>query len=191
MMVSMRRRVAAVAVGIAVAACGIGGAYAWLNATASVNNAFVVGDAQPIVVEDFEQGGSVKRDVAVTNEADGDNVAIYVRARVDVYWEDGTSAVLPDKPEQGTDYEVSWGAPGADGEWLDAGNGTFYWNVPLEPGETTANLIDELSVIGDQDGRSLVCDVASQGIQAEPHDAVEQAWGVTVADGGTISIGGE
>lgn len=86
-----------------VVACAAAGTFAWLSATGVLANQFGIGIVQPSVSETLD--GAVKSDVRLTN--DGSTPA-YMRAQVDIYWQDDGGARLWDEPVAGTDYEITW-----------------------------------------------------------------------------------
>lgn len=182
-----KRFVALIVAALVVAFVGVGGAIAWLTTSNQVENQFTIGTVVPGVNENgpdgnepFEEGDTVKRNVSVSNNG---NVPIYVRAQVNIYWQDVNGIQLWEQPVKGTNYTLEGNLPANDG-WAEGSDGFYYWASPLQPNGKTDNLINKL--IDKQnynDGRQLVCDIAVQGIQADPSDAVEEAWRVTIADG--------
>lgn len=195
---------ATVVLAAVVALVGVGGALAWLTVSHSLENVFGVGTVDPDINEGFNN--TVKSNVFVTNNG---TVDAYLRARVDIYWVDANGRIMSDMPISGTDYTIEWGGAStdgsswvyeeggtvpanalADGYWVLASDGFYYWSLAVEPESQTKNLIDkaEQAGTGYSDGRKLVVDVASQAIQANPADAVEEAWGVTVGSDGTLSF---
>ena len=189
-----KRRVLIAVLACALAVAGIGGVVAWLTASDHIINEFDLGAVNPDVNEDgpeedqpFEEGDKVKQNVDVTNNG---NVPIYVRAQVSIYWQDENGNQLWEEPVADEDYTITWGN---DSNWAKGSDGFYYWTQPLDAGETTGLLIDKLTWTSadSSDGRTLVCDIAVQGIQAEPADAVKEAWSPTiadVADDGSLSI---
>ena len=197
-----RHSLVAMIVATALALAGIGGVIAWLTASNQVSNAFEVGKVDVTLNEEgptdgkpFEEGDSVKNNVTVTNNG---NVPVYVRARVDIYWEDAKGNQLWDAPvededapveDEDADYTVSWGAnldgqTGTEG-WVEGLDGYYYWTKPVPGSGTTGNLIDSFAPAtgAASADKKLVCDIAIQSIQADPSRAVTEAWGVTIADG--------
>lgn len=178
---------------VVMALAGVGGAIAWLTASGNVENQFTVGNVDPVIDEDFNDPHYEKKNVTVKNNG---NVPIYVRARVDIYWEAADGSVMWEKPEVDTDYTQAGGLP-ADNGWVKFGD-FYYWTNPLPPlseggtGSVTGRLINSIKQDDEQqkrypDGRKLVVDVSIQGIQAEPTDAVIDAWGVEIDGNGTIT----
>lgn len=187
-----RRSLIAMIVAAALALVGVGGVIAWLTASNHVSNAFEVGKVDvtlnekgPNGTDDFTEGHSAKRNVTATNNG---NVPVYVRARVDIHWEDANGNQLWDAPDPG-DYTIEWGAAFdgstvAGSSWFEA-DGFYYWNSQVQPGASTGNLIDLFApkVGATSADKKLVCDIAIQSIQADPSRVVKEAWGVTVTDG--------
>lgn len=172
-----KRAVLTLVLAFAVVGVAVGGVIAWLSASNQVANQFEVGTVTPTVNEEFDEH-TTKKNVSVTNSG---NVPIYVRAQIHIYWQDANGNQLWDEPEAGTDYEIKWGPTGS--KWVEGDDGFYYWTEPLQPGEknATANLIDSLTDANNHDdGRKLVCDIAVQGIQADPADAVLEAWNSSV-----------
>ena len=170
--------VLAVVLGLSV----VGGAIAWLVQSDFKVNAFDIGEVEVEINEDFKGPYTVKKDVTVTNRG---SVPAYVRAQVNIYWVDEQGNQLWEAPVKDTDYKVAEPGIHADTGWAEGTDGLYYWKTPLKPGDTTKNLIDEISQTEDQrkqynDGRKLVVDIAVQSIQYEPADAVNEAWGVMV-----------
>lgn len=190
---------------LVVSLAGVGGAIAWLNASGQVSNRFEVGEVNPTVNEEGGDGGeftngssTVKRNVNVSNDG---NVPIYVRAQISIYWVDANGNQLWEEPKPEPDeiptgiidgdYRLTMGSSGSSASWVEGQDGFYYWTAPLEVGNATADLIEKLERINaflHKDGRQLVCDIAVQGIQADPADAVKEAWGVTIADDGTLTL---
>lgn len=172
------------ALALAVVGVAVAGVVAWLTATGQVNNQFKLGVVDPTVEETFEK--NVKSDVRIS--VGESNVPIYIRARVDIYWVDANGNQMWEQPAKDVDYTLTQSL--VDKNWVLGSDGLYYWTKPLQPREATENLIDKLSEIANThgDGRTLVCDVSAQGIQAEPSHAVEEAWGVTVKSDGTLDV---
>lgn len=162
---------------LAVVGVAVSGVIAWLSTTSTVSNTFELGTVNPTVQETFEN--DTKSDVFIKNKG---NVPIYVRAQVNIYWQDANGNQLWEAPVEGTDYTITWGN---DPKWVKGSDGFYYWTEPLKADETTGLLIKELTwtTADSSNGRTLVCDIAVQGIQAEPVEAVQEAWGVTIESG--------
>lgn len=182
---SKRKRIIALLAG-AILVAGMAGTLAWLSATGVLVNQFGIGSVTPSVQE--ELSGNVKSNVKAKNTG---TAPAYIRAAVDIYWQDATSgARLWDEPQAGTDYEIAWSdsLPDASGmnpasAWIKASDGFYYWTSPVAPDEETGMLIKSVTELKVTQGRNLVVDVSTQAVQSVPDDAVHEAWGCTVQDG--------
>ena len=106
-----------------VVACAAAGTFAWLSTTGVLANQFGIGVVQPSVSETL--GGAVKSDVKLTN--DGSTPA-YMRAQVDIYWQDDGGARVWDELVADTDYKIDWSS---DAGWSQGPDGFWYWNTAV------------------------------------------------------------
>ena len=71
--------------------------------------------------------------------------------------------------------------------WLKGSDDTYYFALPLAPGEYTESLCEpfHLSQSTDRDGNVIYQNVElfAEAIQASPTGAAVQSWGVTINDG--------
>lgn len=148
--------------------------------TTSLTNTFTPGKVGCEVVETFDK--STKEDVKLKNAvASGDNksdyVDAYLRAAIVITWQDASGNVYPTAPAAGTDYTITQTASG----WTLHTDGYWYYNSPVAPDGTTANLIDSVAPVADKApaGYSLCVEILGQSIQAEPASAIADAWGYT------------
>lgn len=182
---SKRKRIIALLVGVILLA-GTAGTLAWLSVTGVLVNQFGIGSVTPSVQETLS--GNVKSNVKAKNTG---SAPAYIRAAVDIYWQDATSgARLWKEPQAGTVYEIEWSdqlrdASGAkqDSTWLKASDGFYYWTSPVAPGEGTGALIKSVKELSRVEGRNLVVDVSTQAVQSVPDEAVREAWSCEVQDG--------
>ena len=180
---SKRKRIIALLVGVILLA-GTAGTLAWLSVTGVLVNQFGIGSVTPSVQETLS--GNVKSDVKAKNTG---TAPAYIRAAVDIYWQDATSgARLWEEPQAGTDYEIVWSVADASGTnptstWVKASDGFYYWTSPVAPGEETGVLIASVTELKTTDGRNLVVDVSTQAVQSVPDEVVHEAWNCTVKDG--------
>lgn len=182
---SKRKRIIALLVG-GVLLAGTAGTLAWLSATGVLVNQFGIGSVTPTVQETLS--GNMKSDVKAKNTG---TAPAYIRAAVDIYWQDATSgARLWDEPQADKDYEIAWSddlydALGANSasSWVKASDGFYYWTSRVTPGDETGTLIKSVTELNRVEGRNLVVDVSNQAVQSVPDDAVREAWGGTVQDG--------
>lgn len=188
---SKRKRIIALLVGVILLA-GTAGTLAWLSVTGVLVNQFGIGSVTPSVQE--TRNGNVKSDVKAKNMG---TAPAYIRAAVDIYWQDATSgARLWDEPKGEADYEIAWSdslrdASGANSasSWVKASDGFYYWTSPVAPGAETDVLIKSVTE-RKADGKNLVVDISTQAIQSTPDDAVKEAWGCTVKNGVLVPHGG-
>lgn len=207
-----RKRAAVVAACLAAMLC-CAGALAWFHTESGLFNMFKAANVTPGVNETFDSPYTVKENVYATNKG---NVKAYLRASVSVRWEtgsqaDGSAVVLGDVPELGKDYTMVWGAvahPDAT-PWIQGTDGLYYWPKPLAPEseaaggavDRTANLINTCTALPNSspmDDRHLVVEIDVQAVQADPVDAVKEAWGpdrggavTDVAVDGTLMVSGK
>ena len=180
---SKRKRIIALLVGVILLA-GTAGTLAWLSVTGVLVNQFGIGSVTPSVQETLS--GNVKSNVKAENTG---TAPAYIRAAVDIYWQDATSgARLWEEPQAGTDYEIAWSVADASGansasSWVKASDGFYYWTSPVAPNKETDVLIASVAEFKATEGRNLVVDVSTQAVQSAPDEAVHEAWGCTVQDG--------
>ena len=157
---------------------GVGGTVAWLHDSAQVTNKFDLADVSGEISEDFEDGEEVKESITIKNNHS--DVPVYIRVALSACWMDGSDiapleaelslASLPEGWEEGADGFYYYLSP------VDV-NGEITWNLQARP--TEANKKE-----AEGTGWQFRVDVSAQLIQAEPEDAVNNAWGVTIdADG--------
>ena len=171
---------------------GVGSTLAYLiTETNSVKNVFTVPNSSIRVEESFD--GKTKSNVCVSNSSD---YPVYIRASVIVTWQDEDGNVYGQMPIAETDYTISYNLNNtkpltdgvrknvADGVWFEGSNDIYYYTGAVEKGEKTDRLIVKCEPIGDSpaDGYYLHVEILAQAVQAEPKDAVKDAWGKTIAD---------
>ena len=156
-----------------------------ITQTDSVVNTFTPGEIKGDVIETFD--GETKEDVKISIDSDSD-VSAYVRALVVVSWQDADGNVYGQKPVAGVDYTITMGT---SSNWFEGANGYYYYSEPLgaDLDTTTDVLIKSCTQkqACENPKYKLNVDVIAEAIQAEPVDAVKEAWGVTVNNDGTIS----
>lgn len=179
---SKRKRIIALLAGVILLA-GTAGTLAWLSVTGVLVNQLGIGSVTPSVQETLD--GNVKSDVKAKNTG---TAPAYIRAAVDIYWQDGSGARLWEEPQAGTDYEIAWNVADAlvmnsPSTWVKASDGFYYWTSPIAPGAETGVLIESVKDLTATEGRNLVVDVSTQAVQSVPDDAVREAWSCTVQGG--------
>lgn len=123
--------------------------------------------------------GSVKSDITAKNTGD---TTVFLRLRLSACWVDGTGKVT--------------GTPSALPQitlrqnWLDGGNGLYYYALPVEPEQSTTVLCEPMPMktFVSPTGAAVYqqITVLAEAVQALPEKAAQEAWGVTV-DGGRIT----
>lgn len=174
---------------------GVGSTIAFLIDTSSeVKNTFLPSKVTCEVVED-PFNGKEKTNVSIKNTSDTGDVDAYIRAAVVVTWKDDTTNrnVYGKQPVENTDYTIQYNLTNG---WVKGTDGYYYWTSPVKSEREAANncttgvLIETCKLkdgVTPPSGYHLSVEIVAEAIQAEPADAVEEAWVVTVADNGTIS----
>ena len=149
-----------------------------IDKTHKVENTFHPPKLSCEVEEEFD--GEVKCNVNVKNTGD---IAVYVRLKLVTY------RVNNQNEKIGGTAEIPDFTP-ADGWFLK--DGVYYYSTPVSPdSEPSAPLIggDGIKLVKytDADGGKQTVEVMAEAIQAEPSQAVRDAWGVTVSADGRIS----
>ena len=187
-----RRRflVGAVVVLACVAIASAGLTFAWYTGSSSILNPFTKGAVGVDVVEEFDPAAG-KKNVAVSVPANDAHVPAYVRAQVDVYWQDAQGVRMWEAPvekgsadaadPQGYDYVMTWcafGQAGTANTWVVGSDGLYYWTSPVASSASTDPLIVSCTQnVRYDDGRVLVVDIATQAMQADPARAFNESWG--------------
>ena len=180
-----RRWAAVIAVAAAVALASVAVAFMLRRAkvksnfTPAVVTCAVHEKVNGVEVTGSAASGSVKSDITAENTG---NTTVFLRLRLSACWVDGTGKVT--------------GTPSALPQitlrqnWLDGGNGLYYYALPVKPGESTTVLCDpmrmETSVSPTGAAVYQQVTVLAEAVQALPEKAAQEAWGVTV-DGGRIT----
>lgn len=112
------------------------------------------------------------------------SVPVYIRATLVIYWEDtinGETAVIA-QPAGGS---VEVGAL-LDNGWFQVGD-IYYYESAVAPGGWTEKMLSEISV-NVPTGSTAKCriDVRAEAIQADPSNAVEDAWADVDVSGGKL-----
>ncbi len=144
--------------------------------TEGITNTFIPAEVRNEISEDLDD--NTKKDVTVKNTG---NVDAYIRAQIIVTWVDEKRNPYGGAvPALGTDYTITWPE---SSDWTKGSDGFYYYKQPVAPDDSTTNLFDELKVVENLEGYRLSVEILSQSIQAEPEEAVENAWGMSVKDG--------
>lgn len=166
---------------VAILAVSVGGVLAWLaTSSKDVTNTFAPGDTKIEIEEKFEN--NVKSDVKVINKG---NIPVYIRANLVFTWKDRAGNII-EKPADATPTVTPENPTG----WVKGSDGFWYYTKPVAAdGGKTTNLIDRATIkFPEGKGYKMDLEVMAQSIQAEPKDAVEGAWGVTVNSDGSLTV---
>lgn len=169
-----------------IAVVGVGATVAYLmDVTDEVRNTFSPTAADITVTEDFKN--NVKKSVIVTNNGE---IPVFVRATLAIYWTDAEGVIV--KPNGCQHSEIVLGSG-----WQEytADSGIYYYTDKLTPGASTPSLIDPqypITTVITPEGvdYNLVIEVLTEAIQAEPLEAVQEAWGVTISNGSVTEYTG-
>ena len=104
-----------------------------------------------------------------------------MRVRLVSYWVDSATGAIAAKPSPAVSF-----TPGSG--WV-AGSGsgnTYYYQVPVAPGDTTNELLGSEITLTSLDGLVQVVEVFAEAIQAQPTTAVTDSWGVTLSSSGNV-----
>ncbi|HIT09524.1 MAG TPA: hypothetical protein IAB55_10675 [Candidatus Merdivicinus faecavium] len=165
---------------------GVGGTVAWLHDSAQVTNKFDLASTGGSIDEDFDN--YKKEDVKVANTGEVD---AYVRVALSISFENTDGTIANVTPVADENYTVVWGDTD---NWKQGSDGFWYYLSPLPAKEgdqvsSTENLIDSISPKGEAaDDLKFRVDVSAQLIQAEPEDAVIEAWDVAVDQNGNLVV---
>lgn len=123
--------------------------------------------------------GSVKSDITAENTG---STTVFLRLRLSACWVDaeGNTTGTPSALPQITLRQ----------NWLDGGDGLYYYALPVEPEQSTTVLCEPMrmgtSVSPTGAAVYQQITVLAEAVQALPGKAAQDAWGVTV-DGGRIT----
>ena len=168
---------------------GVGGTVAWLHDSAQVTNKFDLASLTGEISEDPPgENDNVKRDVYFTNTGE---VNAYLRVAFSASWmttdDEGNRVIAPEDVLSPTDLTTTEFGDDYTIDWDNTSNwqyyqGYFYYLSPLEPGGETPVLITSVTPKDSAENYQFRFDVSAQLIQAEPEDAVKNAWGVVITD---------
>lgn len=150
-----------------------------VHRTASKQNVFHFANISHQV--NISGSGNIRTSLTVENTGEMD---VYVRVRFVSNWVNGTDLMA--KPS-----EIPVVADLDTGNWIyDATNYTYYYKHKLEAdGDKTPDLLagGTITLKVSSEGYNQTFEVVSEAIQAEPDDAVIEAWGATVDANGVIT----
>ena len=167
---------------VLVLSAAIGGTLGYLTGQVNVVNTMEAGTIGTTIEEKFD--GTVKENVTVKNTGNSD---AYIRAVVVVTWQDKDGNVLPVSSD---DYVMNQD----DINWKKSDDGFWYYNGVVGENESTTNLINTCKVaegVTPPEGYNLTVEILASAIQAEPAQAVQDAWKMQYQDdGGWTSANG-
>ena len=182
-----RRSAAVIAVAAAVALASVAVAFMLRRAEVQSDSAIVTCAVHEKVngveytAAQSPVAGSVKSDITAKNTGD---TTVFLRLRLSACWVDGTGKVT--------------GTPSALPQitlrqnWLDGGNGLYYYALPVEPGQSTTVLCEPMrmgtSVSPTGAAVYQQITVLAEAVQALPEKAAQEAWGVTVENGRITAV---
>lgn len=167
--------------------------------TDPVENRFEPSKVACAVVEDGSvvsgtQSVSDKKNVQIKNTGDTD---AYIRVAVVVTWKSTSTTepntVLATKPTYKIDLsdyadDGTESVTGSKDTWVKYGD-YYYFTKPIAPDATTDMLFDSISSDDTvPEGFALSVEIVASAIQAEPTNAVQEAWGVTIANGSVTAV---
>lgn len=163
---------------------GVGGTVAWLHDSAQVTNTFELASTGGNIEESFPNNEE-KKNVAVTNTG---NIPAYVRVAVSASWAiDESGEELANVKVEGTYTETR----SESTKWVKYGD-YWYYTEPVAPNGRTDNLFTSVkpneNLGAEYADLHFRYDVSAQLIQAEPSDAVEEAWDVAVDQNGKLTV---
>ena len=178
----------------------IGGTMAWLTThSEGLTNTFTPATISGNILEGengYTFDGNTKESVRIENTSD---VPVYVRVALVPTWvmKENDKYVPVAEPVTGTDVSidgVNWdNFKPTDSNWVQGNDGYYYYTKPLaakdSDGSTTPNLFNVANAVP-KDGYHMNLQVLLQMIQAEPADAVKDAWkaGVSDVSNGSLTI---
>lgn len=176
----MKRSLVLVVSVLALVLAVAGGTLAWLSAnTTPVTNTFTPAHVTCEVVEE-KFDGTTKENVQIKNTS---NIDAYIRAYVVVTWKNAQGNVYGKLPELGKDYTIEY-ATGTG--WDEGSDGYYYYTSPVAANDgLTGVLITKCEPVNGQAPADydLSVEIIAEAIQSQPDSAVQQAWGVTIANG--------
>lgn len=157
----------------------IGGTMAWLTDDSSgLTNTFTPAQVEIKVLETLNENKTAKTSVSIENTGDAD---AYVRVTLASNWVkkvDNEWVVCGDAGHEHGAFTFDDSTLGSG--WTKIG-GYYYYTSPVKPGNTNAtnNLLAEgksIALAGETDSCMQQVIVLAQAIQAEPADAIKDAW---------------
>lgn len=172
----------------------IGGTMAWLTThSEGLTNTFSAANLYAEVQENFN--GTIKKDVrvyngyTVNNERINSEADVYVRVALVPTWQDANNNAVAMSASL-SDLNIQFG----NAKWALSSDGYYYYTEKVAAGATTEVLIKTAEVNtnseGYKAGYQMNLQILVQTIQAEPDNAVLDAWetGVSGVNNGSLTI---
>ena len=158
----------------------VGGTLAYLaSGTDAVENVFEPTEVTIRIDEEFD--GYVKENVGVTNTGE---IPAYVRLMLVETWvkvgEDGSRTPVA-KPEGA---KIIYTPTAPENWWGNTSVNIWYYTKPLAPG-ASATLFSSIQYIAPE-GYAVDVQLLGGGVQAEPADAVKEAWRIVTDEQGNF-----
>lgn len=172
------------------AAVGVTVAYLQTQ-TEPLENQFTPAKVSCKVEETFD--GNVKSDVTIRNTGDTD---AFIRVAIVANWvqtddndNSKVTSVHAQQPVINKDYTLML-ADNFKENWLQDGNGFYYYKNAVEPDGSTAVLIKECKPIESNApaGYTLAVEIVASAIQASPETVAEEYWRISVEKGEIIGV---
>lgn len=121
--------------------------------------------------------GSEKSDIRVENTG---NVREFLRLKMVSYYVDANGDIVGTVSSQYPTLSLKNG-------WIAGANHTYYYRSPIDPGGMTEILCEPVTlgqkVLANGITVYQVIELIAEAVQAEPSDAAQEVWGVTVENG--------
>ena len=183
-----RRSAAVIAVAAAVALVSVAVAFmlrragAQSNFTPAIVTCAVHEKVNGVEVTGSAASGSVKSDITAENTG---STTVFLRLRLSACWVDaeGKTTGTPSVPLPQITLRQNW---------LDGGDGLYYYALPVEPEQSTTVLCEPMrmgtSVSPTGAAVYQQITVLAEAVQALPEKAAQEAWGVTVKNGRITAV---
>lgn len=156
----------------------VGGVAAYMfEQTKSVENDFVPPRVSCVVAE--KKTDNAKQEITVKNTG---NIQAYLRIRLVSNWNESdgkggynTIGIPSEMPE----FDL-----GED--WIKGSEDTYYYKFPVDPEDSTTDLLGSDMTLTEQQSYLQVVDVFAEAIQSLPEKAVTTSWKVTLDSDGNI-----
>lgn len=166
-------------------AASVGLTLAFMFKKAEKTNRFIPAEVSCTVREKMDgnevvgntAAGGEKSDIRAENTG---NVKEFIRLRLVSYYVDANGDIAGTAASQYPNLTLK-------NNWIAGANHTYYYRFPTDPGNSTGILCEPVTLGQMQlaDGKTVyqVIEVIAEAVQAEPPDAAQEVWGVTVENG--------